>query len=334
MKTILGDNDSKLTLGKDGATFKIPSDMLLGGDVAGADAKTGIPAPSALNTDANVSTMAPAQAQSQPAALPTPPTRVNPFASIGAAELAGLDAKDILGLTDVLQRRQQMEQMTYRDAVNAMSDVPYKQALTKQAEAATAENTPSVPIQVGNRSMMVTPKDAIAWARIQKEMTPAKIKEYEYAQSQGYSGSIVDFSNLEKTVDIKNFEKAKKDGYQGNFNTWLTTQNQAKAINLGTKIEEKKALSELAGQLYFNDPKWTDDIHKQVLDFDKNQSWLIPEKDRPLAKSKVIVKSIEDKIVAGGGNIQKVVMDKDGKTMVWTVKWPSNDIKTIKQAVK
>lgn len=109
---------------------------------------------------------------------------------------------------------------------------------------------------------------------------------------------------------------------------------RAGAINLGTKIEEKKAMSELEGQLYFNDPKWTEDVQKQVTAFDKDQAWLIPEADRPLAKAKVTVKAIEGKIAAGGGNIQDVKMAEDGKTMIWTVQWPSGDIKKIKHAVK
>ena len=109
---------------------------------------------------------------------------------------------------------------------------------------------------------------------------------------------------------------------------------RAGAINLSDKVEEKKVLSELGGQTYFNNPKWVDDVQKQVATFDKDQAWLLPEKDRPLARSKVVVRAVEDKIAAGNGTIKTVVMDKDNRTMVWTVQWPSGDIKTIKQAIR
>lgn len=342
MSTILGDNDSKMTFGKDGATIKIPSNMLLEeGETAGGGT-------SALNTDTNVATMAapsqaPVQTQAQPqtpaqpaavSEMPVAPVRVNPFTNIGAADLAGIDSQTMIGLANMLHNKQQLDQMSYRDAVNTFTDVPYKKALTKQAEAAAAENTPSVTITVGDKTMKVTPKDAIAWEKLKKETTPNEIKLYEYAQKHGFTGSIVDFKNADLTVHQKDYNAAVKDGYKGNFNSWLLEQAKAGAINLGTKIEEKKAMSELAGQLYFNDPKWVDDIGKKVSDFEKDQAWLIPEKDRPLAKSRLIVKSIEDKITAGSGKIQSVVMDEDGKTMVWTVNWPSGDTKVIRQAVK
>lgn len=268
----------------------------------------------------------------------TPPTISNNLSGIDPGMLAGLTPQEITSVMDMKSRQDQLKQQSYRDIVDSLYkgqvDVPYKKALTAQAEAATAENTASVPITVGGKSMTVTPKDAIAWAKMEKETTPNEIKLYEYAQKQGFSGSIVDFKNADQTGHQKDYQAAVKGGYKGDFNGWLLDQAKAGAINLGTKVEEKKAMSELAGQLYFNDPKWTEDINKQTADFDKNQAWLVPEKDRPLAKSKVIVKTIEDKISAGSGAIQNVTMDKDGKTMVWTVKWPSGDVKTIKHAVK
>ena len=251
--------------------------------------------------------------------------------------LAGLSTEDILAAINVNQRQQQIMQGTRQQASNELYrnnvTAPYTRALTEQAKAATAENIPSVGIAYGDKVMTVTPKDAIAWEKMKKETTPNEIKLYDYARSQGFQGSIVDFKNTGITNNMKDYEAAKNDPA---FNQWLLKQKKAGATNisLDTKLEEKKAMSELEGQLYFNNPKWTDDIQKQVADFDKNQAWLIPEGERPLAKSKIIVKSIEDKITAGSGDIQKVAMDKDGKTMIWTVKWPSGDIKIIKQAVK
>jgi hypothetical protein len=282
-----------------------------------------------------------------PSLVPTSVTP-NPFTSINPADLAGLSPQEILSVVGAKHAQDTLKQQSYRDMVAALYagktdaraetaapiDNKYKGALTNQSIAAATENTPSVTISYGDSTFKVTPKDAIAWEKMKKETTPNEMKLYDLALKQGFVGSIVDFKNSDMTTHQKDYEKAKSEGYDKGFTPWLLDMAKAGAINLGTKVEEKKTLSELGGQLYFNDPKWTEDVHKQTAAFDKDQAWVIPEKDRPLARSKVVVKTVEDKIAAGSGAIQSVTMDKDGKTMVWTVKWPSGDTKTIKQAVR
>ena len=279
---------------------------------------------------------------------PADPATTQPTSAL-ARVLAGMNSGNTTGLTpeqmmsgiSMAQEQDKFSQKTYGEVVDrlrqdrmANADIPYKEALTKQAIAATAENTPTVDITYGDKTMKVTPKDAIAWEKMKKETTPNEVKLYEYAQGQGYKGSIVDFKNADQTGHKKDFDEAVKSGYKGKFSNWMLEMAKAGAINLGTKVEEKKAMSELEGQLYFNNPKWSKDVDDQVATFNKDQAWLVPEKDRPLARSKVVVKSIEDKITAGSGAIQSVVMDKDNKTMIWTVKWPSGDVKIIKRAIK
>jgi len=174
---------------------------------------------------------------------------------------------------------------------------------------------------------------AAAEATANKDTTPNEVKLYQYAVDQGYKGSFIDFKNSSVPILYKEYKEAVKDP---RFNKWLLKQKRAGAtkISLGEKINERKAMSELEGQLYFNNPKWTEDIDKQVQAFDKGPAWRFSKEDRPLARSKVIVKSIEDKIAAGNGTIKAVIMDKDNRTMIWTVQWPSGDIKTIKQTVR
>jgi hypothetical protein len=350
----LGPDGSSVKVGAGKVDISIPADsemyknltgeMGLGDTSKALDTTTtATTTPTVGATQPQVSTTAPS-ATTQPIINPfniTPPTVSNPMAGITPEMMAGIDPQTLGMVLNAKAAQDTLKQTKYRDFVESMykgsvlpGTLAHTAAQTKLANVQAAELTPSIDVMVGDKLMKVSPKDAIAWKKMEKETTPAKIKEFEYARDNGYTGSVVEFMNLEKTVDIKNFEMAKKEGYKGNFNTWLTAQNTSKAINLGSALEKKKAMSELEGQLYFSDPKWTNDVSKQVDAFDKGQLWSVAEKDRPLARSKVIVKSIEDKIAGGNGDIQKVVMDKDNKTMIWTVKWPSGDIKTIKHAVK
>lgn len=304
-------NNSNLKIDKKGITFSLAS-------------------PNESATSAETATQTEGSKLEQPAQTETAKVP-NPF-SLSPSDVAGASSPELIEMAKLKMTQDKLNQET----VSSITDSLYKKALIKQAEAAAIENTPSVQIQYGDKTMLVTPKDAIAWEKIKKETTPNEVKLYEYAQKQGFKGSIVDFKDSGMTDHMKEFKKVKDEGYKGDFNTWLIAQKKAGATNISleTKLAEKKAMSELSGQLYFNDPKWTEDIHKQVAEFDKGLAWNLPEKDRPLARSKTIVKAIEDKIVGGGGTIQGVAMDKDNKTMIWTVKWPSGDTKTIKQAVR
>jgi hypothetical protein len=107
----------------------------------------------------------------------------------------------------------------------------------------------------------------------------------------------------------------------------------ATTVNLNTKLEEKKAMGDLEGQLYFSDPKWTEDLGKHMSS-DEVQNEMFTSKEPTKVKAKSTVKFIEDKITGGGGTIRNVKMDKDGRTMLWEVKWPSGDIKTLRYVVK
>ena len=176
-------------------------------------------------------------------------------------------------------------------------------------------------------------KEAVSKAALNKNTSPNEVRLYQYAVGQGYKGSFVDFKNSGVPNPYKEYEAAVKDP---RFNKWLLEQKKAGATNisLGEKISEKKAMSELEGQIYFNNPKRTEDINKLVQAFDKGSAWRISKEDRPLARAKVIVMGIEDKIAAGNGTIKEVIMDKDNRTMIWTVQWPSGDIKKIKQTIR
>lgn len=105
-------------------------------------------------------------------------------------------------------------------------------------------------------------------------------------------------------------------------------------ISLGTKLEEKKKMSELEGQLYFNDPKWSETLEKDTANYAKDTLWNINPGQRDKEITKYKAKLIEGKIIAGGGSITNAYIDKDGRTGVWKVEWPNGDTKIIKYKIK
>ena len=349
LKTLLGPDGTKATFSNTGMNLTVPkessmfSDILGGGDGTFKVDQSLVPSTTPTPTPNNSSV-------GGGSSVANPFVISQPEMNISASDLAGLTPKDIASAIGMKQAQDQLKQQSYKDMVDAFYkgstmqkdataapiENAYKDALTKKA-LADIENDKAI-YQVPGSDVMLNAKDWIAYQKLSKENQPAAIQVYEYAKTAAggnFKGSLVEFQNSATTTHMKDYEEAVASGYpKGKFNQWMLEMAKAGAINLGGKLEEKKALSELEGQLYFNNPKWTEDINKQTAEFDKNQAWLVPEKDRPLAKSKVIVKTIEDKIAAGSGAIQSVTIDKDGKTMVWTVKWPSGDVKTIKQAVR
>jgi len=181
-------------------------------------------------------------------------------------------------------------------------------------------------------------KNYLDYQKMNREEKTTAVQNYEYAQTPaggGFKGTFMEFQDAAKTAHQKDYEAAVASGYSGGFNTWLhdLTRSGATTINIAGAVEKEKALSEIKGQTYFNDPGWVDDIGKHIGSEDV-QNELFQSKDPAKYKATETVKYIEGKIKAGGGDITGVEWDKDGKTMVWTVKWPSGDTKKIKYTVR
>jgi hypothetical protein len=326
MRQLLGPDGSKAIFSNTGMNLTVPPDQvnnLFGsalGNSLGTDKRVGY-SPE-LTTPAQPPSATPTQVPVQGGGSSV----ANPFDGSGnsglnfsASALAGLSTQDIATALGM--------QMKQKEAI---ADRPYKDLLVDNLRSEISAREPKFEIPgVGK----VNATQYLTWEKLNKENKPNEVKLYEYAVGQGFKGSFMDFKES-ATTHKKDYSEAVKGGYKGTFNNWLLEQAKAgrSIISLDAKLGEKKAMSELEGQLYFNDPKWVDDINKLAADFDKNQSWLIPEKDRPLAKARIVVKGVKDKIEGGGGIIQDAI--QSGSTMTWTVKWPSGDIKKIKQSIK
>jgi hypothetical protein len=305
----LGPDESKVVLDSKGVKLDIPKGSNLYKSLTGDNEA------------------APAKTQTSNATTNNAPAKTNPFADLKGTDLAGLSVQD---LVTAFGMKMEQDKIKNQSVAQTMDSI-YKQKLMEEADVRIQNATPKYEIPGLGK---VNATQYMDWMKLTNEKKPNEAKLYEYAINQGFKGSFMEFENRTQTTHKKDYDEAVKGGYRGDFNTWLLSMAKAGAINLSGKLEEVKAKSELKGQEYFNDPKWVDDIDKRVAAFNKDQAWLVPEKDRPIAAAKIKVKAIEDKILAGSGVIQNVAMDKDGRTMVWTVKWPSGDIKVIKHAVK
>lgn len=272
------------------------------------------------------------------------PTEAEPSKGY-TGSLAGLSADDI---AKVVQLKMAQDKLAFEreqlanETPSKILDMMYKGQLMQESasriEAAKEEEERKKPVfTIPGTDISLNAKEYLDYKKMTNETKSALIKDYEYAvKNQGYEGSLIDFKNEGETTHQKEYKEAVKGGYGGSFNDWLVAMRKAGATNidLSTKLAETKAKAELGGQLYFEDPKWTKDVDTKVDAFNKDQAWLIEEKDRPLATAKVKIRAIEEKIIAGGGQVQGVNWGEDGKTMIWKVKWPSGDVKEIRYAVR
>ena len=284
----------------------------------------------------------------------------NPFGSsqldLSASDLAGLTPEMIssalqlrAGITDLGQRRLIDVANLIMKSEEFEAELPYRRALTDESlqraiesKARVEEGKPIMTLPGTDIGLTREEVVKLLTTKTEDERTEA-IKNFQFAKSKEggeFKGSFQEFSNPLTTTDWENYNLAGgREGTGKSFDKWLTEQHKSKAIKITTaeKIEEKKAFADLEGQFYFKNPRWVDDVNRYIESIGPS---LFLSNDK-LAKSKAIVGYIESKIAAGGGKIvpstdnpEGVKFDKDGRTMVWSVEWPSGDKETIRHAVR
>lgn len=142
-----------------------------------------------------------------------------------------------------------------------------------------------------------------------------------------------EWENVTFSSNKKDYIEAKAGGYKKSFMDFILEKAKAGAsvFNLGAELEKKSALSQLQGRDYFNNPDWTKDIDTHIKTEDTQDS--ISRKARALpggytqenlAKATAIEKgnAVETKITAGGGTVIGKSLTPDGKTVIWSIKWP------------
>jgi len=255
---------------------------------------------------------------------------LNPFPSsqpsISAADLAGLTPQDI---SQALQFKFGQEKLE-EEKINSLIDRMYKSALMTKALRPEALDEPfpvNVPGvgKVTQRQWSSLPTDERAYALF--VASSKKLGDEEPMTKKEYD--LLDPTDKEKFLRAAMKDPDLMEAARG------LAKAGATRISLGEQLAKKKAFGELEGQLYFKNPKWIDDVSKHIAsDKVQDETYLLRPEQRTAAIERETVKYIESKIVAGDGTIKDVKWAKDGRTLIWTVLWPSGDRETIKYGIR
>ena len=259
----------------------------------------------------------------------------NPFApgqlDINAADLAGLTTQDISSAIGMRMQQDQLGQKRISDVM----DMLYKGQMIQESAARTRKADLPEPL---DEDFPITHPTGGQLTHRQWQTLPDDEKRYAiyvHGSKQLGDKDIMtknEFESLKPTDREKLLRAFERDPKLLGIETGLRKAGATK-IDLSGKLEEKKAMSELSGQLYFNEPKWTDDLNKHIGSADV-QDQLFKADNPKQVRSEETVKFIENKISAGGGKVEAVRWAEDGKTMIWKVRWPSGDVKEIKYGVR
>ena len=281
-------------------------------------------------------------------------TTPNPFVSgqpsFSASDLAGLTpeimANNLSGALNVVGTQNKLglerEQLANKsnqelfDALYKFSSLSSEDALRKQQilESQNKINNPKIdsgntlfPISVPTigavtldqwKALPIDQQNYAAYVDTAKRLGDKQIMTpQDFKQSFTNSEQVGFLETLLKRPDLLSLKKE------------LLTSGATK-ITLGEKLDEVKAKSRLSGQLYFDDPKWINDLEKTTEKYVADNLWNVKDPTaKTLETAKYKAKQIEAQILAGGGS-SNAAWAADGKTMIWTVKWPSGDTKEIK----
>lgn len=317
LKMFLDDSDSQMTANSKGLSFNLPPDQA--GKMFEVDKSLELPtsndgtfAVDKSLTSTTTPTSTPTTGGTEPLANPfgvgSAPAS-NSIGSIDPKMLAGLSPEHIMSALGMKLKQDELGRQSVKDTIDAI----YKKALTDEAIARTGD--------------------------IGKEEKTAAVKNYEYAVSQGEKRSFGEWEKDVRTSNQKDYESAKSGGYTGSFHEWLTDLRKSGAtkIDIGTKVTEALKLGSIKGQQYFQNPDWVDDV-KDNINKDKElktklEDAMLRNKPTDTIVAEASVKYIESKIKAGRGNIEEVKWDTDGKTIVWSVKWPSGQTEEVRYEV-
>jgi hypothetical protein len=193
---------------------------------------------------------------------------------LSGADLAGLTPKDISQALQFKFASDELKQKKVSDLLDRMRqgtldpvDIAYKKALTDQALSSIETSKYGKGIEL--------------FKAMTKDERTNLIKNYEYAQSQGYKGTIEEFNRESRTSNQKDYEAAVAGGYEGSFHQWLLEMRKAGATNISIG-ERAKA----AGEVKKAQQKaeiFAPDYHLKVAkDLEKAPDWFNPAEAKGL----------------------------------------------------
>ena len=243
LKQTLGPDGSSMSIGKDGIKVNATQDsdlfrLIMGEEKAEQAAGQGQASEAAPTQTAAA---APTQPQTQPqpqtrAGAPNPFTPSAPNLNMNLSNLAGLTPENIMAVIGAKQNQDQLKMQSYRDIVDSV----YKKAL---GDKAVQEVEYGKKLYKTDDGMELDAKDYIAYQKLIKEDQTPAIKNYQYAQKQGFTGSFVEFQDMAKTGHKKDYDEAVKGGYKGPFHTWMLDMAKAGAINIGDLLTKESELT-------------------------------------------------------------------------------------------
>lgn len=159
---------------------------------------------------------------------------------LGYGDVAGLSPENIMAAFGGAVKTEELGQQRMRDIVDKM----YKEQLVEESKARTEAAKPVFTIP--GTDIRLTRGEYVDWYEAaNKDERTSAIKNYEYAQSQGYEGSFEEFQDRSKTSQMKNYKAAVEDGYEGSFNEWMLEMAKAGSLNIGEVVERAKATTEV-----------------------------------------------------------------------------------------
>jgi len=342
LQTLLGGDSlpagAKISADRDNFSMKLPTSTLgglgEGGFAADKNLVQGRRIPQAQMPNI------PAQ-QPQGGLSPLVNPSSSPLGALSVADLAGLTPQHISQALQFKFHQDQMEQKKITDA----TDMTYKEALTLQAlesigtsrtNAQTARLKALTELQ---KSLRTSPLSVPGLGKVSLDEWNAldtKTKAYSYYafDAKSKDEEIMPYNEWSQQINDPTakqlYDLAVEDPA---FGEWLTRYQESGAtrISLGEKVETREAFADVDARKFFTDPKgMANDVGKWIDDTTQRVQWALEdtEIDRQRKKAEMSAQYIRGKITSAGGEVKNIKVD--GRTMIWTVKWPDGKTSEVK----
>jgi hypothetical protein len=258
------------------------------------------------------------------------------------SDLVGLTPQDMSQAlagaqqTELLKSRVASDLAARRAAVaSAKTDTAYKQALTKQAQATTKKTLASMEDEIQRAPLAVPGIGTLTMDQWKSLDTKTKAYSYYAYNAKQNDETVMPYSEWSKQTDEPTakqlYDLARVDP---DFRDFYFESKRAGAtqVSVGERELEKAGV---AGQTYFKSGKFINDLDDYMSSEEvQNKLFATPPEQRGTQEAVERVQFIEQNIISRGGTISDIKFAEDGKTMVWTVEWPSGDTEEVKHVIR
>jgi hypothetical protein len=172
------------------------------------------------------------------------------------------------------------------------------------------------------------------WKLATEDDRTPMMKEYEYAQEQGYKGNLEDWKVISGDPEtIKLYKASIADGsFTGGL--WDFIRSRAKAgatsVNINNKVEEDLERGYVKSRLVMYDPVARESaINAELKKLGISEKMMLKmEGDSPEAlklRSDYVDRAVRRIVSAGNGRVVKSAVSPDGSSIGWIVEWTERD---------